>query len=91
MALGSDDLGRIDALLAAAAQGEDPLPDCRARFPGLSLTRCEASDMSGEAPFRAYTGFYLYLVDGTGHCWHITDDPACATGIVVAVRPAAAK
>ena len=79
------DLARIDGLLAAPPAG-NPLADFRKSFPGLSLTRCDAQDMSGEAAYREYAKFNLYLVDGRDHCWHITDDPASATGIVVAVR-----
>lgn len=81
-----EDLARIDGLLATPPAEANPLADFRARFPGLSLTRCDAQDMSGEVPFRAYPKFDLYLVDGRDHCWRITDDPGAATGIVVAAR-----
>lgn len=83
--ISSDDLACIDGLLAAPPAG-NPLADFRSRFPGLSLTRCDASDMGGEAPYREYPAFDLYLVDGSDHCWHLTGDPAAATGIVVAAR-----
>ena len=86
MALAESDFIKIEALLVTAEDGRNPLTDFRQRFPGLSLTRCDASDMSGEAPFREYPKFNLYLVDGRDHCWHITGDPAIATGIVVAER-----
>jgi hypothetical protein len=81
-----DDLVRIDGLLAAPPAVPNPFADFRSRFPGLSLTRCDAEDMSGEEPFRAYAKFDLYLVDGRDHCWRITNDPDAATGIVVAAR-----
>lgn len=86
MALSESDLTQLEQLLASAEAAENPLAGFRQRFPGLSLTRCDASDMSGEEPFRAYPGFHLYLVDGREHCWRITGDPAAATGIVVAQR-----
>jgi len=86
MAMTQDDLARIEALLANARQEEQPLADFRQRFPGVSLTRCDAQDMSGEAAYREFPQFNLYLVDGRDHCWHITDDPNTATGIVVAAR-----
>jgi hypothetical protein len=86
MALTPEDLGRLDALLASAAKGVNPLADFRQSFPGLTLTRCDASDMSGESAFREYPQFNLYLVDGRDHCWHLTGDPTSATGIVVAAR-----
>lgn len=81
-----DDLVRIDDLLATPATGSNPLTDFRGSFPGLSLTRCDASDMSDEQAFREYPAFNLYLVDGRDHCWHITDDMNIATGVVVAAR-----
>lgn len=86
MALTENDLAQLEALLGSAAVGENPLANFRQRFPGLSLTRCDASDMGGDKPFRTYPGFELYLVDGSNHCWRITGDPTIATGIVVAQR-----
>ena len=81
-----DDLARLGKLLAEPPQGGNPLADFRSCFPGLSLTRCDASDMSGEVPYREYPSFNLYLVDGRDHCWRLTGDPAAATGVVVAAR-----
>lgn len=83
--ISAEDLARIGDLLAAPAGG-NPLAGFRTDFPGLSLTRCDASDMSGEMPYREYPSFDLYLVDGSDHCWRLTADPAAATGIVVAAR-----
>lgn len=83
--ISEQDLARLDNLLAEPAAA-NPLGDFRKNFPGLSLTRCDAQDMSGEAAFREYAKYELYLVDGRDHCWRITDDPAAATGIVVAAR-----
>jgi hypothetical protein len=79
-----DDLARLDDLLVAPPALGNPLAEFRSNFPGLSLTRCDAGDMSSEPVFREYPQFKLYLVDGRDHCWHITNDPAAATGIVVA-------
>lgn len=86
MALTEKDLVQLETLLGSAKSAENPLADFRQRFPGLSLTRCDASDMGSDEPFLTYPEFYLYLVDGSNHCWRITDDPAVATGIVVAQR-----
>ena len=83
MALSVDELGVIDAMLAGDADG---VSGFRGRFPGLTLTRCDASDLDAEIPFREYPGLSLFLVDATDHCWRITADPARATGIVVATR-----
>jgi len=81
-----NDLERIGALLTVPQAGGNPLANFRADFPGLSLTRCDASDMGGETPYREYAFFDLYLVDGRDHCWRLTADPEAATGIVVAAR-----
>ena len=89
MGVGTDELAAIDELLAAeaaSASGGDASAraDFRRRFPSLSLTRCDVSDMDAETPFRLYPGLSLFLVDASDHCWHITSDPARATGIVLA-------
>lgn len=78
----SVDLEALDALLAAAGADGAAL---RARFPRLTVTRCDAADLA-ESPYRSYPGFDLHLVDGAGHCWQLTADPAQATGIVLARR-----
>jgi len=89
MALGTDELAAIDDLLAADAASA-PVGDAsvrakfRQRFPGLSLTCCDASDMDTEKPFRVYPGLSLFLVDASDHCWRITSHPEHATGIVLA-------
>jgi hypothetical protein len=95
MGLGVDELAAIDALLAAESvsppgAGEVALADFRRRFPRLSVTRCDSSDVDSETPFRALPGMSLFLVDASDHCWRITSDPASATGIVLArdrIRP----
>lgn len=84
MGLSLHELAQIDALLAAPDAGVNALADLRQRFPGLSLTRCDASDVDSDEPFRSYTRFNLYLVDGAAHCWQLTMDPERATGLVVA-------
>ena len=61
----------------------------RSRYPGISFSCCDAADMSGEDPYRSYGNFDLYLVDGSGHCWRLTDDPIEATGVILAERAAA--
>lgn len=78
----SVDLEALDALLATAGADGAAL---RARFPRLTVTRCDAADLA-ESPYRSYPGFDLHLVDGAGHCWQLTADPAQATGIVLARR-----
>ncbi len=62
------------------------VPEFRKRFPGIALIRCDPYDMSEEIPFRSFSGFDLYLVDGRDHCVKITRDPLDATGVVLAER-----
>jgi hypothetical protein len=83
MALSTDELVRLDALLGGADAETGVLATVRQQFPGLSLTRCDASDIYHETPFREYPRFSVYLVDGSTHCWAITADAARATGLVV--------
>jgi len=61
--------------------------ELRRRFPHLSWTRCDASDVTG-TPFRSYSAFDVHLLDSADHCSQITSDPARATGIVLARRSA---
>jgi len=81
------ELDEIESLLCGAHGGSDLLTSFHKRFPGRSLTRCDAADMSEESPFRRLANADLYLVDGRTHCWQITTDPASATGVVFAARP----
>lgn len=59
--------------------------DLRQAFPGLSFTMADARDMD-ESPFAQTSAFDLHLVNGSGHCWMLTDDPQAATGVVLARR-----
>jgi hypothetical protein len=85
MALGPDELQEIDSVLSAPDADARVFTQLRSRFPHLSWTRCDASDVS-ESPFRTYPRFELHLVDRTDHCVQITADPARASGIVLADR-----
>ena len=86
MALAPDDITAIEGLLGSAEGEPGAVEAVRAQFPGLSMTRCDQSDVDAEDPFREYAAFNLYLVDGSDHCWHLTADPSVATGIVIAKK-----
>lgn len=88
MALSDGQLERIEKYLLAEAARFN-VAAFRAEFPGVALTRCDAGDVQGEAPFRSFPQFDLYLLDTRDHCVHLTDDPTQATGVVVAQRPGA--
>jgi len=85
--LNEEALTRIDAALSRPEADTAALAGFRHDFPGLSLTRCDVSDLGVEPPFRQYPRFNLYLVDASDHCWRLTADPARATGVVVAAKP----
>jgi hypothetical protein len=87
MALNPVAITWITAALAPVDADPSVLSGFHRIFPGLSLTRCNLSDMLAEEPFREYPRFNIYLVDGSDHCWRFTSDPACATGLVVAEKP----
>jgi hypothetical protein len=89
MGLSAEDIHEIGALLGAEDAGASTFATLRARFPKLSLTRVDPSDLGVETPFRQYKLFDLYLVDGSNHCWSLTNDPELATGLVVTARPGA--
>jgi hypothetical protein len=83
MALSDHDLSGIEALLGAPDADAQAFAAVRQQYPGLSLTRCDPSDIDLEQPFRQYPRYSLYLVDSADHCWKLTSDPARATGLVV--------
>jgi hypothetical protein len=85
VALRTDEIMEIEDMLSAPGADATTFAQLRSRFPHLSWTRCDASDVS-EAPFRTYSQFDIHLLDSTDHCAHITADPTRATGIVVAKR-----
>lgn len=85
MGLAADEWTLIDRILNDSAGDGQVLADLRRQFPHLSWTRCDASDVA-EAPFRTYAGFDLHLLDGADHCVQLTEDPARATGLVIAQR-----
>lgn len=86
MALSSEQLSGLENLLLAVAPGANPLPQIRAGLPDMSVTRCDAEDMRGEAPYRRSGDYDLFLVDTSNHCWRIIDDPQIASGVVIAMH-----
>jgi hypothetical protein len=86
MGLTTEELAGIDALLGAADANAEALASIKERCPKLSITQCSNSEVDAETPFREYARFDLYLVDGGGHCWRITQNAAEATGLVVVAR-----
>jgi hypothetical protein len=85
MAVKLEELNEIGAVLAEQGAEASAFGLLRARFPHLSWTRCDASDVT-EAPLQTSGAFDLHLLDGSEHCVQITDDLERATGIVLARR-----
>lgn len=89
MSISEADLAAIEALLAPAGAAPGAAAALRQRLPHLSLTRCDASDMT-DAPFRVFPDYELHLVSAADHCVQVTADPASATGLILARRAALA-
>jgi hypothetical protein len=87
MALAAGELAEIEQVLAAPDGTSQAYLELRQKFPHLAWIRCDASDVT-ETPYRSFAGFDLHLLDSADHCAQITDDPARATGIVLAKRAA---
>ncbi|WOJ90992.1 hypothetical protein RZS28_06825 [Methylocapsa polymorpha] len=81
--LTTENLAQIEALLSGPDADPSVLQDFRQRFPGVSLTRCDPSDVDGERPYKEFARFNLFLVSAVNHCVTMTRDPAIATGIIV--------
>jgi hypothetical protein len=85
MTMNAADLACLEDVFSTEAP-PDWLARLRRELPGRSITVCDAADMTEGRPYRAYPEFEVYLVDGSGHCWQLTQDPAVATALVVAQR-----
>ncbi|MDP3842233.1 MAG: HCV capsid domain containing protein [Oxalobacteraceae bacterium] len=86
MALSPEQLSGLERLLLTAEADASPLPQIRAGFPGMTVTRCDADDMRGESPYRRSGAYDLFLVDTSNQCWRIIDDPQVASGVVIAAH-----
>jgi hypothetical protein len=86
MVLSDKDMTEIEALFGETRTAASAFAGLRARFPKLTVTRVDSSDPGMETPFKQYPGFDVYLIDGSGHCWSLTEDPGKATGLVIATR-----
>lgn len=87
MGLSDNDLSEIEKLLTAEDASVPVFAELRRRFPALSWTQCDASDVT-EDPFRTFSRFDIHLLDTADHCAHITSDPERATGVILARRSA---
>jgi hypothetical protein len=86
MALTSEALDTLRAILESEAPAAERYAGVRQNFPAISLTRCDASDMDAETPALETAEFAVYLIDTSEHCVRLTLDPAAATGLIVAQK-----
>jgi hypothetical protein len=85
MALSTEELTEIEQVLSGLAADAPVVAEMKGRFPKLSWTRCDASDVV-EAPYRSSAVYDIHLLNSTDHCSQITSDPAKATGVILAKR-----
>jgi len=85
MALSVEELTEVEQVLLALAADAPVIAEMRGRYPKLSWTRCDASDVV-EAPYKSTTVYDIHLLNSSDHCSQITSDPAQATGIILAKR-----
>lgn len=85
MALTAEELSEIETALREVEGDANAFSLLRQRFSTLAWTRCDASDVT-EEPYLSGAQFDLHLMDARDHCVHVTSDPACATGIILAKR-----
>lgn len=85
MAVSTEELTEIARILSSEEAAPSALLELRRKFPHLSWTKCDASDVI-EAPYRSYAHYDLHLLDAADHCVQVTTEPARATGLVLACR-----
>ncbi len=85
MALSAEELTEIELVLAGLAADAPVIAEMKGRYPKLSWTRCDASDVV-EAPYKSTALYDIHLLNTHVQCAQITSDPAQATGIILAKR-----
>ena len=86
MAFTTEALDQMRHLLDGDGSATERIANLRKAFPGVSLTRCDASDMDAESPVFETARFAVYLIDTSEHCVRITTQPEAATGLIVAEK-----
>lgn len=77
----------LAAIAEAVRRNADPA-SLRAAFPGIVFSACSDDDIPARAKPVADAGKHLlYLIASpSSHCLSLTDDPAAASGVVVAAK-----
>lgn len=77
-------IDEIGGLLSRRGVEESAVIELRRQYPDIHFTYCMDDDVIAAKPLHEAERFNLYLVDSRNHCLGFTQDPALATGIVVA-------
>jgi hypothetical protein len=85
MTIKAEDLQAIEALVSSAEADASLYPALREKFPHLSWSRCDASDVL-EEPFRSFDAYDLHLLDMRNHCPTVVNDVEVASGFILATR-----
>jgi hypothetical protein len=93
--ISNERLNQVVKVLERAGISAETIGALRQAFAPIHFTCCQDEDL-GEgngvaAPVRSTPAFNLYLIDGQDHCLRLTDDPAAATGLLVAELDAGAS
>ena len=83
MAVSAEQISLIESYLGRDDSSDASLAELRPHLKGLSVTKCDSSDVDTEKPFREFKHFNVYLLDTSDHCVVMTLDPNRATGLVV--------
>ena len=86
MAINPDTAEQIQAMLTASATPSERITTLRSSISGLSITRCDESDMDAEMPWFEASDLNVYLIDTSDHCVRITTAPLKATGLIIALK-----
>lgn len=77
-------LQQVADAVASTSLDEAMLAELRSAFPGMHFSYCLDDDVGAVEPGLRRPTFNLYLVDGREHCLALTNNPAAATGLLVA-------
>lgn len=83
MAISTDYLRSAGEVIGAASSLRDAAAIWRARDPAMRVVVVDAQDMCDETPALMLGSRRVYLATSDGHCWHITQQPAEATALIL--------
>jgi len=83
MAMTLDYLRSAGEVIGAASSLRDAAAIWRARDPDMRVVVVDSEDMQDETPAVTLGTRRIYLATSNGHCWHITQQPAEATALIL--------